>query len=32
MQEHRAAGKRECVDLAQIDDVERIAECRLAEP
>jgi hypothetical protein len=29
MEEHRPAGKRERVDLFQIDDVERIAELRL---
>ena len=31
MQEHRAAGQRERVDLPQVDDVERVAERRLPE-
>ena len=31
VQEHRSAGERKCVDLPQVDDVERVAESRLLE-
>ena len=31
VQEHRTTGKRERIDVAQVDDVERVAERRLAE-